>query len=505
MRTASDAFKIAAMHGNVIGQVECTLTDGSAVTLNPADVMQGGIGVTSATSNGGSFGIGSAIIGRCTIRLRNEQRQLNSLNLSGARVQPFIGADVDGEIEWFQLGTYWVEPNDIYDDVVSLSCLDSLSRMELPVDALTTTFPATLGTFAADVCDMCGLNLITTAFHNSDYTVNARPSIDGKSCLEVLAWIAQVAGCYVIADYTGGVRIQWYALGAMDDDDEDSLDGGGFHFEVDSADGGGFHFERDTRNYDGGSVLSPFGVTALKSLTAGVTPHTVTGLAVSDVEGTQYVEGEDGYVLHIHDNPLIEAGRAQDVATNVAPYTVGMSLRQVRVSMPGSPTLQAGDPVRITDRHGETYDFYATTVSWSSTGTLTASCDTESSSPLVRTFRRATNSVDSAQVEGIVNGVLDQELSDLTDLAAFDDINTALTDLQTDVGTLQTDVGDIQTDMGDVTTDVGTLQSDVGGLQSGVTGLDSRVTALEQSTSVGQWIIQVNGVAQTTGTINFVT
>ena len=479
MRYASAAFNRAAMHGNVIGKVECTLTDGSAVTLNPADVMQGGIGVTSATSNGGSFGIGSAIIGRCTIRLRNDHRQLNSVNLSGAKVQPYIGANVGGRIEWFQLGTYWVEPNDIYDDVVALSCLDSLSRMELPVDALTTTFPATLQDMAYDVCAMCNVRLMDALFHNWDYVVNARPSIDGKSCLEVLAWIAQVAGCYVIADYTGGVRIQWYALGAMDDDDEDTLDGGGFHFEVDTADGGGFHFERDTRDYDGGSVLSPFGVTALKSLTAGVTPHTVTGLAVSDVEGTQYVEGTDGYVLHIKDNPLIEAGRAQDVAENVGRYTVGMSLRQVRVSMPGSPTLQAGDPVRITDRHGETYDFFATTVSWSSTGTLTASCDTESSSPLVRTFRRASNSVDAAQVEGIVNGVLDQQLSDLTDLASFGDISSQLGDISSAIG----DGYDI----------------------SGSGSIGDRLDNLEQSTSVGQWIIQVNGVAQTSGTINFVT
>jgi hypothetical protein len=156
-----------------------------------------------------------------------------------------------------------------------------------------------------------------------------------------------------------------------------------------------------------------------------------------------------------------------------------MSLRQVRVSMPGSPTLQAGDPVRITDRHGETYDFYATTVSWSSTCTLTASCDTESSSPLVRTFRRANNTVDAAQVEGIVNGVLDQQLSDLTDLASFGDISSQLGDINSAIG----DGYDI----------------------SGSGSIGDRLDNLEQSTSVGQWIIQVNGVAQTSGTINFVT
>ena len=478
MRTASDAFKIAAMHGNVVAKAEVTLADGTEVTFGPQDIMQGGVSVNQATSNAGSFGIGCAVIGRCVIRLLNDHRQLNHLDLSNARVLPSIGANVGGALEWLDLGRFWVEPFDIYDDIVSLSCLDALSRLEIPVDSLSTTFPATLGAIAGDICGLGGLTLVDTAFPNSDYVIQERPAIDGKSALDVLAMVAQVAGCYVVADHLGRVRIKWYSLGAMGHD-EDDLDGGGFHFEVDTADGGGFHFERDTRDYDGGTVLNPFGVTALKSLTAGVAPHVVTGLAVSDVEGTQSVSGVDGYVLHIQNNPFVEAGKAQQVAANVAPHVIGVALQQARVSMPGSPTMEAGDPIRVTDRHGETYDFFATNVSWSSTGTLTASCDTESSSPLVHTYRRANNTVDAAQVEGIVNGVLDQQLSDLTDLAAFDDINNALDSINENIG------------------------SDYDVSESGSIG--DRLDNLEQSTSVGQGIIQVDGVAQTSGTINFVT
>jgi archaellum component FlaC len=262
------------------------------------------------------------------------------------------------------------------------------------------------------------------------------------------------------------------------------------------------------------------------------------------------VAGSDGYVLHIKDNPLIESGRAGEVAANVAPNVINVSLRGVRVSMPGSPAMQAGDPITIVDRFGERYDFWATSVSWSTSGTLSMSCDVESSSPLVRTYRKEgyqTPVIDPIDVKGIVTGILDHPLTDLTPIGVFDDIKTRfdnidtdvgtintnigtinnsigtlntdisningdISDINTDIGNLNTDIGNINTDIGGLNTDVGNLQTSVGSLNTSVGslntsvgGLDTRVTTLEQGTSVGQWIIQVNGVAQTTGTINFVT
>lgn len=484
MRDVSDDFNRSVINGRFIARVDCTLTNGTDVTFLPQDIMQGGISVNSATSNSGSFGIGCAVIGRCTIRLRNEQRQLNGMDLSGARVVPYIGAIVmDGEgqtdIDWLKLGTYWVEPFDIYDDIVSLTCLDSLSRMEVPcVDAIGSDH--SLGGIVDYMCQTCGLALMTETFPNSSYSIQELPDLSGKSCLEVLSYVAQVAGCYVSVDEDGGVYLKWYSSVLIEGD----LDGGGFHFEVDDADGGGFHFDVDY--YSGGLFLSPYEMVALKSFQTSVAPHTVTGLAVSDVDGTQHVAGSDGYVLHIKDNPLVESGRAEEVATNVSPHVLNVSLRGVRVSMPGSPAMQAGDPITIVDRFGEKYNFWATSVSWSTSGTLSMSCDVESSSPLVRTCRTSgyqSDTVDPIDVGNIVRGILDNPLADMTSIGVFDDISDKF---------------------GDIDTSIGGINSDIGNYTSGST-IATRLDNLENSSSVGQWIIQVNGVAQTTGTINFVT
>jgi hypothetical protein len=142
----------------------------------------------------------------------------------------------------------------------------------------------------------------------------------------------------------------------------------------------------------------------------------------------------------------------------MAQRMLGMNLRSVKVTTPGSPVMEAGDAVTVVDRFGEKYNFWATSVTWSATGTLTMACDVESSSPLVRTFRRSSgggSSVDVPQVENIINNTLDKPLTDLTGITSFGD-------------------------------------------------LDDRLTNLEHGGMSG-WTFQVNGVTQTSGTINFVT
>jgi hypothetical protein len=211
----------------------------------------------------------------------------------------------------------------------------------------------------------------------------------------------------------------------------------------------------------------------------------------------------DGYVLHIKDNPLVESERAAEVAANVAPSVLNVSLRGVRVSMPGSPAMEAGDPITIVDRFGERYDFWATSVSWSTSGTLSLSCDVESSSPLVRTYRKdsyQSTTVNPIDIKGIITDVLDHPLPEMTPIKVFDDINDQIGGINTDIGNINTAIGGINTDIGGINGKIGDNYDLV---SKGTIG--NRLDNLENSTSVGQWIIKVNGVAQTTGTINFVT
>ena len=83
----------------------------------------------------------------------------------------------------------------------------------------------------------------------------------------------------------------------------------------------------------------------------------------------------------------------------------------------------------------------------------------------------------------------------------FDDAITQYRDTLSE----QTGYNDVRTEMNSIITDLGNVDSSLFDLGSGLSGMDTRVTTLENSTDFGQWTVQVNGVAQATGTINFVT
>ena len=91
------------------------------------------------------------------------------------------------------------------------------------------------------------------------------------------------------------------------------------------------------------------------------------------------------------------------------------------------------------------------------------------------------------------------DLTDLTsDWHVFDEINSAISDYGDAFG-------DYDTDDGTVAGRFDSIESALGDYDSTSGDIESRLEPLENSTSVGSWIIQVDGVAQTTGTINFVT
>ena len=571
MLTASTQFRAACANGRAVCKVDITFADGTTDAFDAEDIMQGGVSISAASSSASSFDVGSAIVGKCTLKVRNESRQWDLTDFGDAVAEVYIGALVGDEYEWLLRGTYRIEPVHEYGELLTLSCVDALSLLEQPYSAVMTEYPATLGEIVADICDTCGVGLESRTFVNSNYIVPARNMDDRTSCLEVLGWAAQVAGCFADCDPEGNVRLRWYDLACFLE--EDGLDGGGFHTEKDTADGGGFHFEVSSKH--GGSLIDPHGITAVKSLRAAANPVTIDGLSVvasddpvTSAQGEQVVRGNANYTIHIDNNPLICHGQAGIVADNIQSRIVGIDLRDVSATIIGDPTFEAGDPIVVTDRHGVTYQLWATQVTWNNTGSLTVACGVEDSSPLVRVKRRtqqqsiydaklADITAQIANISSMIDAITAGGLIDLSELeTAIGDLGTLVTDLgtgfetltgtvgglSTDLGNLgntvsginttvgnlgntvsglNTSVGNLNTSVGNINTNIGSnydysgsgsIDSRLGSLESSVGDYDStggtveeRLYNLENSTSVGSWIIQVDGVAQTTGTINFVT
>ena len=394
MLSSSFAFRKAVADGrHLLNEVTLTLADGTVHTIDGSALTMGGITASGATSKSGTFSVGAAVVGTAEITLANYGGEWDDADFTGAEAVVKVGyAFEDGTTEMLRKGMYGVEQPESYDSTITLELRDNMRLFERDYSEVTTTYPATLQTIVRDVCQTCGVTMLSASFPRDSQTVASRPSDDNTSCLDVLAWAAQMAGCFCDIDPWGRLRVRWYDTSAFES--EDWLDGGTYDTDAtpysdgDVADGGWFHGGGDAA--EGGGFAAPTWatVTAIRSLTVVTDDVVVTGVRVvaadqvmSDgtrgADGESYLYGTDGYVLEVSGNPLVTYGTAQSVATAIGPAIVGMRFRPLTVTSIGDPTIEPGDPLLVIDRRQRTYRSWATSLTWKAGGIQSISCDAE--------------------------------------------------------------------------------------------------------------------------------
>jgi len=393
MLSTSFAFrKYVVDGGHLATKVEFEFADESTRTIYGEDIVMGGLSFSSATSSSSGFDIGAAIIGSSEITLANYDGQWDDADFTDATCAISVGANVGSGIEWLRKGAYGIEQPESYDSTLTLTLHDNMRLFERDYSEVTTVYPATLQTIVNDICDTCGVTMVSSSFPRDSHLVNNRPDDANTSCLDVLAWAMQAACCWARMDPLGRLECRWYDTGAFET--EDWLDGGSFmttstpYSDGDVADGGGFHFDVDSAN---GGVFRqvPWAtITAIKSLTTATDDVVVTGIRViasDEVQtdgtpgnaGESHLYGTDEYVIEVSGNPLIEYGSAEVVATTIGAEVVGMRFRPLTVSSLGDPAIEAGDPALVIDRRGRTYRTWVTNLTWKHGGYQSIDCGAE--------------------------------------------------------------------------------------------------------------------------------
>lgn len=350
MLSASANFRAALAAGAAV-MVKATLTmaDGTVHELTGGDFALGGVSVSEATSTMGSFDVGAAVAGTCDLTLANFSGQWDDADFTGSTVAVYAGIDLGGSTEWVLRGTYGIEQPESYGSTIGLTGMDGLRLLQRPYSEVTTGYPASLLVIVTDLCDACGATLLTQGFPNASHVVAARPDDEALSCLDVLGYAAQVAGCFADCDPLGRVRVRWYDTGAFGD--------GGEH-EV---------------------------VTAVKSLAVATDDVVVTGARVTADDqrlpdgtlgdgGETALDGAEGYVLEVSGNPLVTYGAASTVAAMVGARVTGMRFRPLDLGCIGDPLREAGDALLVRDRRGNEYQAYATSLTWRVGGVQAISC-----------------------------------------------------------------------------------------------------------------------------------
>ena len=397
MRNVSNAFRNELYNDNRNYIVSCDITfsDGTKKTVTNAQIWSGGFKVEDSVSGSNNFEIGAAIVGKFTLVLNNIYDDYSEYDFYGAEISNVkCGLKLpDGTTESVSFGKYTVDEPKYNGSIITLSCLDNMSKFDRPYSESNLTYPATLGQIVRDACNICDVMLASDSatFDNDDYVVDARPD-DNTTFREVLSWVGQISCHWLKCNNNGQLSLRWY-----DRETYDKLfgiyDAGNFNddIEKDTVDAGTFANPADGDVIDFGTFSDSKKYHHIYSTTStdmSTDDVTITGIRVTerapedseDQEDIVYQYGEDGYVLGIEGNELIQSGKGSQVASYLGGKIVGLTFRPLSLTCLSDPTIESGDLAIFTDRKGRPYKTLITSTTFQAKNYQKVSCDAESPS-----------------------------------------------------------------------------------------------------------------------------
>ena len=377
-----------------ITKASILLKDGTLLEIGSSQISQGATKIDDGVTGSNKFDVGSAIANKLTLSLNNRYDEFSDYDFTDAVVTAWVGKQLSDRIEWLKKGVYNTDDPTATPAILTLECLDNMSKFDAAYDG-GIGFPATLQAIVQHCCTQCGVLLVNGEFPNYRYQISKNPFTDTTNITyrAIIAYCALLAGCYARCNVDGRLEFKWFDTAAFDG----IIDGGVFdetekpsYQTGDNLDGGNFTDYSSGDTADGGTftdVLPYHHIYSFSSLSVSPEDVVITGIRVTaadsedsagkKVEGETYLCGAEGYVLDVSGNPLIEAGKAKDVAEYLAGRVVGMRFRPFTASAIGDPSWEAGDAAIITDRKGNSYYTYLTNITYSTGGYASISCDAE--------------------------------------------------------------------------------------------------------------------------------
>lgn len=157
----------------------------------------------------GSFG------GMDTVTIGGVTAAMVTLTLSGAHnlrdktITVSVGADVSGTVQYVPLGTFVVATCKQVDDTTTVTAYDAAYYALGGTYTPTVSSGATVAAVLSDVATQCGLTLATLPSAAS--TTNVVGDLTGKTCRDMVGYLAALVGCNALIDRDGKLALRWFA------------------------------------------------------------------------------------------------------------------------------------------------------------------------------------------------------------------------------------------------------------------------------------------------------
>lgn len=371
MKNVSSAFReeLKKDNRNYIKSADITLKSGTVLKIDNSDLWQNGMKLDTATSSSNSFDLGAIITGQLTLTLNNIDEKFSDYDFTDCTATNVkVGLKLpDGTTESLSYGKFYLNEAKYNGSIITLTFYDGIYKFDQPYSKSNLSYPATLRQIVQDACSVCGVTQGTFTFDQDDFVVQERPDDSSITFRQVLQWVGQIACYYFYADSQGRLSMKWYDLSAFEDADNIFLEDSDGNFVLDTQEDKIVTFVENGVIYPG-TTMPHHNLASFVSLNTGLDDVVITGIKViQEVDGESggkeeisYQSGNDGYVLAVSKNKLIQGDSGNTIASLLGTKIIGMRFRTFSASGLSDPTIEAGDPVVLIDRKGNSYQSYIT-------------------------------------------------------------------------------------------------------------------------------------------------
>lgn len=173
----------------------------------------------------GSMTIGAEQVKKCvysasiggadTLIIGSVTAAMVTLTLSGAHnlrdetIVVSVGADVSGTVQYVPLGTFVVATCKQVDDTTTVTAYDAAYYALGGTYTPTVSSGATVAAVLADVAAQCSLT--PAALPAAAATTTVTGDLTGKTCRDMVGYLAALVGCNALIDRDGKLALRWFA------------------------------------------------------------------------------------------------------------------------------------------------------------------------------------------------------------------------------------------------------------------------------------------------------
>ena len=217
----SDVFNVVqpvtnlleAIRAHTEQDIKITFADNTVLGKADVAITGDGVKITDILNGDTDYTFGKAVCKQVEMTLFNVDNKFNNFDFT----QEFtlqIGVKVGAAFQYVTVGVFKGErPDKVRGKLIDFTAYDRMQNFEVSASDFIENmkFPVTLGAVFSSLCAAVGVEPITTTFTNSTKNFTFNPfSTSDYTAREVLAWIAEAAGCYARVNADGKVELSTF-------------------------------------------------------------------------------------------------------------------------------------------------------------------------------------------------------------------------------------------------------------------------------------------------------